>query len=112
MKKNKDMKQTLEEAAKEYADGLYAHTERGVVQYEGTQIDFKKGAKWALSEVSDYIRSHTSFDDKAWDVLPFIKAIEGNLKPFIAYLETKKGTLESEKIITDQQYFISEILNK
>lgn len=45
LKTEKDMKQTLEEAAKEYADGLYDPDDRGVL-YKETQKDFMAGAKW------------------------------------------------------------------
>ncbi len=39
------MKQTLEEAAKEYADGQYDPDDRGIL-YRDTQKDFIAGAEW------------------------------------------------------------------
>ncbi len=43
------MKQTLEEAAKEYADGLYDPDDRGVL-YKETQKDFMAGAEWQAKQ--------------------------------------------------------------
>jgi hypothetical protein len=39
------MKQTLEEAARKYADDLYDPTDRGIL-YRETQDDFIAGAEW------------------------------------------------------------------
>lgn len=39
------MKQTVEEAAKEYADNLYEPTDRGIL-YRETQKDFIAGVEW------------------------------------------------------------------
>ena len=43
------MKQTLEKAAKEYADGLYDPDDRDVL-YKETQKDFVAGAKWQANQ--------------------------------------------------------------
>lgn len=42
------MKQTLEKAAKNYADTMYRFEDRGVL-YQETQNDFKAGANWLKS---------------------------------------------------------------
>lgn len=46
------MKQTLEKAAKEYADGLYDPDDRDVL-YKETQKDFVAGAKWQANQTFD-----------------------------------------------------------
>lgn len=43
------MKQTLEEAAKEYADSLYEPSDRGIL-YRETQEDFIAGAEWQAKQ--------------------------------------------------------------
>lgn len=43
------MKQTLEEAAKEYADGQYDPDDRGIL-YRDTQKDFIVGAEWKAKQ--------------------------------------------------------------
>lgn len=43
------MKQTLEEAAKEYADGQYDPDDRGIL-YRDTQKDFIAGAEWKAKQ--------------------------------------------------------------
>lgn len=43
------MKQTVEEAAKEYADNLYEPTDRGIL-YRETQKDFIAGADWQAKQ--------------------------------------------------------------
>ena len=43
------MKQSVEEAAKEYANGLYELSDRGIL-YRETQSDFIAGAKWQLEQ--------------------------------------------------------------
>lgn len=48
------MKQTLEEAAKEYADGQYDPDDRGIL-YRDTQKDFIAGAEWHAKQ-SPWIR--------------------------------------------------------
>ena len=65
------MKQTLEKAAKEYADGLYDPDDRDVL-YKETQKDFVAGAKWQANQplsqeqidikLSEYINSTKSED--------------------------------------------------
>lgn len=82
------MKQTVEEAAKSMAynkmpdwGGLPAVAKKY----------FIKGAEWALKEMSDHIRNNMSYNDKAWDILPFIEMIKGNSEPYIDYLRNKKA---------------------
>ena len=41
----KRMNMNIQEAAKEYADGLYEPTDRGIL-YRETQDDFTAGAEW------------------------------------------------------------------
>lgn len=55
------MKQTLEEAAKEYADGLYDPDDRGVL-YKETQKDFMAGAEWHAKQ-SPWISIDDSFPE-------------------------------------------------
>lgn len=55
------MKQTLEEAAKEYADGQYDPAERGVL-YKETQKDFLAGAEWQARK-SPWISIDDSFPE-------------------------------------------------
>lgn len=43
------MKQTVEEAAKEYADGQYDPDDRGIL-YRDTQKDFIAGAEWQAKQ--------------------------------------------------------------
>lgn len=54
LKNEEDMKQTLEEAAKEYADGQYDPDDRGIL-YRDTQKDFIAGAEWKAKQ-SPWIR--------------------------------------------------------
>lgn len=72
---------------------------------------FRKGAEWALSEVSNYIRNCTSFDEKAWDMLPFIKAMRGDKKALISYLEDRKKALNFELTSAMDQRFMSDVVN-
>lgn len=52
---------------------------------------FIAGAEWVLKEMSDHIRNNMSYNDKAWDILPFIEMIKGNSEPYIDYLRNKKA---------------------
>lgn len=45
------MKQTLEKAAKEYADGQYDPDDRGIL-YRDTQKDFVAGAEWQAKQMA------------------------------------------------------------
>lgn len=45
------MKQTLEEAARKYADEIYDPADRGIL-YRETQDDFIAGAKWHCKAIN------------------------------------------------------------
>lgn len=50
------MKQTLEEAARKYADGLYDPDDKGVL-YKETQKDFMAGAEWHAKQSIEVLSS-------------------------------------------------------
>ena len=50
------MKQTLEEAARKYADDLYDPTDRGIL-YRETQDDFIAGAEWHAKQSIEVLSS-------------------------------------------------------
>ena len=50
------MKQTLEEAARKYADEIYDPAERGIL-YRETQDDFIAGAKWHAKQSIEVLSS-------------------------------------------------------
>lgn len=61
------MKQTLEEAARKYADDLYDPTDRGIL-YRETQDDFIAGAEWHAKQ-SPWISVEERLPDKGQRVL-------------------------------------------
>lgn len=74
------MKQTVEEAAMQELNLSYAIIADGEFAYQQQAMlnMFKKGAEWALKEISEHVRINMSYSDKAWDVLSYIEAIKGN----------------------------------
>lgn len=50
------MKQTLEKAAKEYADEIYDPDNRGIL-YRETKKDFIAGAEWKAKQAIDILSS-------------------------------------------------------
>ena len=50
------MKQTLEEAARKYADEIYDPADRGIL-YRETQDDFIAGAKWHAKQSIEVLSS-------------------------------------------------------
>lgn len=70
---------------------------------------FIAGAEWVLKEMSDHIRNNMSYNDKAWDILPFIEMIKGNSKPYIDYLRNKKAEAVQDIDMNVIQQNISDI---
>lgn len=100
------MKQTIEEAAKEYVSSLEIELDT-VRHIESEDIEkiFKAGSRWILDIISKYIRGNTAYNDKAWDILPLIESLKGNDKPLIEYLNNKKINVQHrmEYNIKEQQ---------
>lgn len=88
------MKQTVEEAAMQNLNLSYAIIADGELAYQQQAMlnMFKKGAEWALKEISEHVRTNMSYSDKAWDMLSYIEAIKGNSKPYMDYLNSKKAS--------------------
>lgn len=80
------MKQTLEEAARKYADEIYDPADRGIL-YRETQDDFIAGAKWHAKQ-SPWIRAKDQLppvdeEDISEQSEPVLVKISGHCEPEI-----------------------------
>lgn len=69
----------IQEAAKEYADGQYEPTDRGIL-YRETQDDFIAGAKWQAKQ-SPWISVEDRLPDYLEKVLVLYEYKGGNTNP-------------------------------
>ena len=77
------MKQTLEEAARKYADEIYDPADRGIL-YRETQDDFTAGAEWERQKAIEAFK----FATDGYFIIGGTDYSENRLKEFIEKLNS------------------------